>query len=82
MKIYDASGFSSKLTGSFSGSFKGDGTNITGVVHNSGEIASEISGSFEAQSANLPGKDVLSKTDFFRVISRAFFAALRARCDI
>lgn len=53
MKIYDASGFSSKLTGSFSGSFKGDGTNITGVVHNSGEIASEISGSFNELSESI-----------------------------
>lgn len=53
MKIYDASGFDSSLTGSFSGSFTGDGSNITGVLHNSGEIASEISGSFDELSGSI-----------------------------
>jgi len=33
--------------------FSGDGSNITGVVHNSGEIASDISGSFTALSASI-----------------------------
>ena len=53
MKIYDASGFDSKLTGSFTGSFTGDGTNLTGVLHNSGEIASDISGSVTSLSASI-----------------------------
>jgi hypothetical protein len=33
--------------------FAGSGTSITGVVHNSGEIASDISGSFNSVSASL-----------------------------
>ena len=33
--------------------FAGDGSNITGVIHNSGEIASDISGSFGALSASI-----------------------------
>lgn len=53
MKIYDASGFSAKLTGSFSGSFKGNGSGLTGVLHNAGEIASEISGSVTELSASI-----------------------------
>lgn len=53
MKIYDASGFDSSLTGSFSGSFTGDGSNLNGVLHNSGEIASEISGSFNELSGSI-----------------------------
>ena len=34
-------------------SFAGSGTSITGVIHNSGEIASDISGSFNSVSASL-----------------------------
>lgn len=34
-------------------SFSGDGTSITGVIHNSGEIASDISGSFTALSSSI-----------------------------
>ena len=33
--------------------FAGNGSNITGVIHNSGEIASDISGSFGALSASI-----------------------------
>lgn len=33
--------------------FSGDGASITGVVHNSGEIASDISGSFTALSSSI-----------------------------
>jgi hypothetical protein len=33
--------------------FSGDGASITGVVHNAGEIASEISGSFTALSSSI-----------------------------
>ena len=35
MKIFDPVGFSSKLTGSFSGSFTGDGSSLTGTISSS-----------------------------------------------
>lgn len=35
MKIFDAVGFSSKLTGSFSGSFVGDGSSLIGTISSS-----------------------------------------------
>ena len=50
MKIYDASGFDSKLTGSFTGSFYGDGSNLTGIVT---YTQAEISGSSTLVSASL-----------------------------
>ena len=50
MKIYDASGFDSKLTGSFTGSFTGDGSNLTGIVT---YTKAEISGSSTLTSASL-----------------------------
>tara|TARA_B100001287_G_C22686170_1_gene533777 strand:+ start:7220 stop:8389 length:1170 start_codon:yes stop_codon:yes gene_type:complete len=50
MKIYDASGFNSKLTGSFTGSFYGDGSNLSGIVT---YTKSEISGSSNLVSASL-----------------------------
>lgn len=50
MKIYDASGFDSKLTGSFTGSFYGDGSNLTGIVT---YTKAEISGSSTLTSASL-----------------------------
>ena len=50
MKIYDASGFDSKLTGSFTGSFYGDGSNLTGIVT---YTKAEISGSSTLVSASL-----------------------------
>jgi len=37
-------------------SFTGGGANITGVVHNSGEIASDISGSFTALSGSIASR--------------------------
>ena len=37
-------------------SFTGAGANITGVVHNAGEIASEISGSFTALSGSIASR--------------------------
>ncbi len=50
MKIYDASGFDSKLTGSFTGSFYGDGSNLTGIVT---YTQAEISGSSTLVSSSL-----------------------------
>ena len=50
MKIYDASGFNSKLTGSFTGSFYGYGSNLTGIVT---YTQAEISGSSDLVSASL-----------------------------
>ena len=37
-----------------------------------------IDGSFDEQSANLPGRFEISSPDFLRVTSRARFAAMRA----
>ena len=50
MKIYDASGFDASLTGSFTGSFYGDGSNLTGIVT---YTKAEISGSSNLVSASL-----------------------------
>ena len=63
MKIYDITGTGANVTGSFSGSFSGDGSNITGIssdgiifsfapISSSGQIASDISGSFLLNSTD------------------------------
>jgi|SaaInl6LU_22_DNA_1037377.scaffolds.fasta_scaffold03666_6 hypothetical protein len=67
MKIYDASGFDSKLTGSFTGSFYGDGSNLTGIVT---YTQSEISG-----SSNLAISNILDGTTPVLSASRATTAS-------
>lgn len=67
MKIYDASGFDSKLTGSFTGSFYGDGSNLTGIVT---YTKSEISG-----SSNLAISNILDGTTPVQSASRATTAS-------
>ena len=67
MKIYNPSGFDSKLTGSFTGSFKGDGSNITSIssdnvifnftaISSSQQIASDVTGSFTSLSSSLESR--------------------------
>tara|TARA_R110000803_G_scaffold15767_1_gene43433 strand:+ start:4338 stop:5588 length:1251 start_codon:yes stop_codon:yes gene_type:complete len=51
-------------------SFAGSGTSITGVVHNSGEIASDISGSFNSVSASLAADIANISTDFVDITSK------------
>tara|TARA_B110000977_G_scaffold14364_2_gene17856 strand:+ start:561 stop:1811 length:1251 start_codon:yes stop_codon:yes gene_type:complete len=51
-------------------SFAGSGTSITGVVHNSGEIASDISGSFNSVSASLAADIANISTDFVNITSK------------
>ena len=67
MKIYDASGFNSKLTGSFTGSFYGDGSNLSGIVT---YTKSEISG-----SSNLAISNILDGTTPVQSASRATTAS-------
>ena len=60
MKIYDATGFDSNLTGSFSGSFigdfTGDGQNITGVISSSYAVSSShaVTAISASYAANVP----------------------------
>ena len=74
MKIYNPSGFSSKLTGSFSGSFVGDGSNITSIssdniefnftaLSSSAQIADDISGSFTSLSSSIASDRLKNTTD-------------------
>ena len=74
MKIYNPSGFSSKLTGSFSGSFVGDGSNITSIssdniefnftaLSSSAQIAEDISGSFTSLSSSIASDRLKNTTD-------------------
>lgn len=73
MKIYDASGFDSKLTGSFTGSFYGDGSNLTGIVT---YTQSEISG-----SSNLAISNILDGTTPVQSASRATTASFALNAD-
>jgi len=66
MKIYDASGFNSKLTGSFTGSFYGDGSNLSGIVT---YTQAEISG-----SSNLAISNILDGTTPVHRATTASFA--------
>ena len=60
MKIYDATGFDSNLTGSFSGSFigdfTGDGQNVTGVISASYAVSSShaVTAVSASYAANVP----------------------------
>ena len=74
MKIYDASGFDSKLTGSFTGSFYGDGSNLTGIVT---YTKAEISGSSTLVSASLAASisNILDGTTPVESASRATTAS-------
>lgn len=74
MKIYNPTGFSSKLTGSFSGSFVGDGSNITSIssdnidfnftaISSSAQIAEDISGSFTSLSSSISSERLKNTTD-------------------
>lgn len=73
MKIYDASGFDSKLTGSFTGSFYGDGSNLTGIVT---YTKAEISG-----SSNLAISNILDGTTPVQSASRATTASFALNAD-
>lgn len=73
MKIYDASGFNSKLTGSFTGSFYGDGSNLTGIVT---YTQAEISG-----SSNLAISNILDGTTPVQSASRATTASFALNAD-
>ena len=73
MKIYDASGFDSKLTGSFTGSFYGDGSNLTGIVT---YTQAEISG-----SSNLAILNILDGTTPVQSASRATTASFALNAD-
>ena len=73
MKIHNPTsiGTLAAFTGSFSGSFKGDGSNLSGIsttvpsgtVSGSAQIASEISGSFTLVSASLATRIASNDTD-------------------
>ena len=73
MKIHNPTsiGTLAAFTGSFSGSFKGDGSNLSGIsttvpsgtVSGSAQIASEISGSFTLVSASLANRIASNDTD-------------------
>lgn len=73
MKIHNPTsiGTLAAFTGSFSGSFKGDGSNLSGIsttvpsgtVSGSAQIASEISGSFTLTSASLATRIASNDTD-------------------
>ena len=72
MKIHNPTsiGTLAAFTGSFSGSFKGDGSNLSGIsttvpsgtVSGSAQIASEISGSFTITSASLATRIAANET--------------------
>ena len=74
MKIYDASGFDASLTGSFTGSFYGDGSNLTGIVT---YTKAEISGSSNLVSASLAASisNILDGTTPVESASRATTAS-------
>lgn len=74
MKIYDASGFDASLTGSFTGSFYGDGSNLTGIVT---YTKAEISGSSNLVSASLAASisNILDGTTPVQSASRATTAS-------
>lgn len=80
MKIYDASGFDSKLTGSFTGSFYGDGSNLTGIVT---YTKAEISGSSTLVSASLAASisNILDGTTPVQSASRATTASFALNAD-
>ncbi|MDB4549283.1 tail fiber domain-containing protein [bacterium] len=59
MKIFDAVGFSSKLTGSFSGSFIGDGSELIGTISSSISLTSSY-----IELSNVDGSASLSSRIF------------------
>tara|TARA_R110000851_G_scaffold126767_7_gene258478 strand:- start:1799 stop:3052 length:1254 start_codon:yes stop_codon:yes gene_type:complete len=63
------------------GSFSGGGAGITGVVHNSGEIASDISGSFNAVSASIATDIANISTDFADIANKPTLISSSAQVE-